>query len=134
MKQFIYMLVFCLIGFTGMSKGVETEKQLRPPELGCIDFDIGINSLAIESQVFIVDYCLPLIAVVPELAVNFADCSTYVLPEAVIKPPGTLAEIQETTTKSYFKSARDWVTHRSHLSKKTTFLLNNYVISPNEFD
>lgn len=139
MKQLICMLVFCLIGFTGMSKGVETEKQLSPPEFSCDDLDVGTvvsisNTTMHATTMLLLDYRLSLTAIVPELAVNLADVCTYVLPEAVIKPPGTLANIQATPNSYNDNNARDWVTHRTHLNMKTNFMLNNFIVTPTAFD
>ncbi len=133
MKRLIFLLVLCLIGFAGMSVGIEVEKQLKPPELNCVDADIGMISVAIHNPVFVVNFILTQIAIVPEMAVSSGIGSAYVLPEAVIKPPGTLTNFQA-TNKNLINNARDWLIHRDHLSKRISFMLWNYLDSPNAFD
>jgi hypothetical protein len=134
MKRLIFLLAICLIGFVGMSNGVQDEQRAAQPDavsfyqqtLTLISHPaIGVNAVTV-----IVD--LPFNAIVPELAVDLADYGAYVLSEAVIKPPGTPANFQATNNR-YNENARDWVTHRSFLCEKTSFLLMNFVMSPNAF-
>lgn len=135
MKRLIFLLVLCLIGFAGMSVGIEVEKQLKPPELNCVDLDIGmwLREPQPPVPVFVVNTILTQIAIVPEMAVSFVIGSAYVVPEAVIKPPGTLTSFQA-TNKNLINNARDWLIHRDHLSKTISFMLWNYLDSPNAFD
>ena len=133
MKNIFFLLALCFFSFTAISNGIQDNQRATPPDVACLDIDIGIVSPAISAQVINVDVDLPYDAMIPVMAVDIGDKCTYVLTEAIIKPPGTLATIQA-TCNNYNENARDWVTHRYSLSVKTNFLLHNFTRTPTAFD
>ena len=133
MKRLIFLLALITFGFAGMSMGNMNNLQAAPPDVVCINNDIGTNSPAIHVTSVVVVVDAPFIAIVPMLAVDLAYESAYIEREAVIKPPGTLTNNQAKSNILYC-NARDWVTHRSNLSERISFMLTNFLTTPTAFD
>lgn len=135
MKRLIFLLAICLIGFAGMSKGIVDNQRTTLPDVVSIDQSSDVISLAIHTTT-VIDYVdLPFTAIVPALAIDYADFGTFVRSHAVIKPPGAFTNQQATANLCRFnKNARNWLTHRSHLSQKISFLLRNVIVTSTPFD
>lgn len=135
MKRFIFLAAI-LIGIAGLTASAETDvRQVTKPEVFCqtTDYHLSHTSNAVVADVLVYVTNIPECATVPVLVFDVVNkCTGFVW--QIIKPPELITENQASVTNYIYATSRDWVTHRSHLVLKISFLHTSVSRYPQLFD
>lgn len=133
MKRIIFLAVL-LTGIAWITRAEANVRQENTPEVPCFDsYQVQYgHAVAVPDVVVAAD--IPECATVPVLVVDVtAVCDGYIW--NITKPPElSIGSAQANLLNSYFPGTHDWMTQRSHLAKKFSFLKTAVRNLPVPFD